>query len=124
MGDSPGRREGRGVEKQQGYIALDSEKAIAFGFTSDKFHGYLWELDGSIYISLIISLKPRQGHLSALFDAIWRAGYAVKVPTPSARMVAILTQKGFSQTWELCGDMEDVVEVWVKSPIMEATECS
>jgi len=103
-------------EQGQGYIALDSEKAVALGFTSDKFHGYLWEMDGSIIISLIISLKPGQGHLSALFDAIWRAGYAVKVPIPSGHMVAILTQKGFTQTWEPCGDMEDIVETWVKQP--------
>lgn len=108
-------------DPQQGYIALDSEKAIAFGFTSDKFYGYLWEQDGSIMISLITSLKPGQGNLSALFDAILQAGYAVKVPIPMGYMKAILIQKGFMQILELCGD--DVTEVWVKQPTEEATEC-
>lgn len=104
------------TDSQKGIIVLDSEKAIALGFTSDKFHGYLWQLDGSIMVSLIISLKPGEGNLSALFDAIWQAGYAVKVPTPSGRMAAILTKKGFTQTWEPVKEINDMVEIWVKQP--------
>lgn len=100
----------------QGLIALDSEKAVALGFTSDKFHGYLWQLDGSIMISLIISLKPGQGNLSALFDAILQTGYAVKVPIPMGHMKAILIQKGFTQTLEPYEEINDMIEVWVKQP--------
>ena len=106
------------MDGQQGLIELDSEKGAALGFTSDKFYGYLWQLDGSIWVSLIISLKPGRGNLSALFDAIWAAGYAVKVPTPSGRMAAILTRKGFTETWEPAKEINDMVEVWVKQPAL------
>jgi len=101
----------------EGIIELDSEFAIELGFTSDKFFGYLWRHPTEIYISHIESLQQGQGNLSKLFDAIWRRGYTIKVPTPFARMQAILEHKGFEQTWEeFEGLSGEACEVWVRKP--------
>lgn len=81
-------------------IELDTEFAKEIGFTSDKFQGYLWKVEGTIYISAIRSLKPRQGNLTALFNAIWGKGYQIKVPEPLPLMEYICRQKGFTRTIE------------------------
>jgi len=79
-------------------------------FPAEQFDGYLWRYSDAVYLSLIISLKPGCGNLSRLFDAIWKTGRAVKVPTPFAHMQAILRAKGFQET------SEGACEVWVKPP--------
>ena len=81
-------------------IDLDTEFAKEIGFTSDKFQGYLWRVEGSIYISVIRSLKPRQGNLTALFNAIQERGYQLKVPEPLSLMEYICRKKGFTRTVE------------------------
>ena len=98
-----------------GMVELDSPFAKEVGFTSDKFEGYLWLHPDCVYISFIVSTSEGQGNLSKLFDAIWERGYKIKVPTPFARMEAILEKKGFEHTWEPAswGGPEEV-EVWVK----------
>ena len=97
-------------------IHLDTPFAKELGFTSDRFEGWLGQKDGYIYISFIESLQPGQGNLSELFDNILKLGYGVKVPTPFARMKAIITKKGFTQTEEPFApemDVMDPCEVWV-----------
>jgi hypothetical protein len=84
------------------------------GFTPDKFEGYLWLTDRAIYISLVVSLDERKGHVRGLIDRILASGYTVKVPVPSVRMESILRRKGFTQTWEP-GEL-GACEVWVKAP--------
>lgn len=97
---------------KDGIIEPDSPEARVFGFTSDKFSGYLWKLENCIWISLVLSKKPGQSNFSKLLGKIWREGYSIKVPTPSNPMKAILSKKGFTETWE---DSElGAVEVWVK----------
>lgn len=95
-------------------IALDSPFGRGLGFTSDKFFGYLWLRDNAVYISLIESLHPGRGQFSALLDAIWQRGLAVKVPTPLGSMRSILDHKGFHQTWEPFDELGEACEVWVK----------
>ena len=89
-------------------INLDSKKAKEFGFTSDKFDGYLWDKGDCIWISLIISLQEGRGNVRKLIGAIAESGYIVKVPVPFARMQNICERMGFHHTSE--SDCEDV---WV-----------
>jgi len=99
---------------EPGYIGLDSEAGKRFGFTSDKYGGWLWERDGAIYVSFIATRDEGRGDLSALFNAILAAGLTVKVPTPLGKMRNILERKEFTLTHEPTelGDCE----VWVKRP--------
>ncbi len=97
-------------------IHPDTPFAKEIGFTSDKFVGWLGENKGYIYISFIESLQPGKGHLSELFENILKQGYGIKVPTPFARMKAIIEKKGFRQTEEPFApemDIMDPCEVWV-----------
>ena len=98
----------------EGIIELDSDFAKGLGFTSDKFEGYLWGYPSEIYISFIESRQQGQGNLSKLFDEIWKRGLRIKVPTPFARMEAILKHKGFKQTWEYSETFMEDCEVWIK----------
>jgi len=97
----------------KGMIVPDSEKGRAFGFTSDRFDGYLWESGKRVMTSFIESLQQGQGHLSELFRNIEAAGYYVAVPTPLPRMEAILKRKGFIPHTET-SELGDPVEVWMK----------
>jgi hypothetical protein len=79
-------------------IPLDSEKAIQFGFTSDRFSGWLREADDFVWISFIVSKEPGKGNLKMLFDTIEKNGYKIIVPTPSNRMVKICMERGMVKT--------------------------
>ena len=106
-------------------IELDSEWGKKLGFTSDKFSGYLWKREEYVFISFIESLNQGEGNLSALFNKIQELGYGIKVPTPFARMKAIIKKKGFIQTEEpFAPDAEiyDPCEVWVKEPMVVGTK--
>ena len=94
---------------KDGIIKIDTRRAKKFGFTSDKYFGWLWKKGNYITISLIES----KGYLLALFNSILRVGYGIKVPTPFAKMQRILELKGFKQTYEWDKDFGEV-EIWVK----------
>ena len=79
---------------KNGIINLNTNRAKSHGFTSDKFHGYLWKRDILIWISNITSIAPGKGNIRALFDNIEKAGYCLMVPTPSNRMKAICERRG------------------------------
>ena len=78
-----------------GQIDPDSEAGKLIGFTSDKFEGWLWKSGDRVMISMIISLQPNKGNLSALFKAIEAQGLRVAVPTPFVHLEAIIKSKGF-----------------------------
>ena len=99
-----------------GMIKLDSPLGKEFGFTGDKFDGYLWKTDDVVIISFIMSKTPGKGHFSTLLDAIWREGYTIHVPTPLGQMLPILEAKGFEQTWEWSKGFQDNVEIWARGP--------
>ena len=93
---------------EDGPIHLDTEDGKALGFTSDKFiHSWLWKVEDIIYISFIASKDEGKGNLIKLFQAILDAGYGIKIPTPSNRMLKI-TQKfgGFKLSKENTEDGE------------------
>ena len=102
-------------------IDLDTPLANELGFTSDKFDGYLWKSGNYVVISFIISLQEGQGHLSNLFKTIESKGFGIKVPTPFARMKAIIMEKGFKKTEEWFEEADCPVEIWVKNPQSLAT---
>lgn len=99
-----------------GEILPGSEVGNLFGFTPERFDGWLWKKDGKIIISFIQSLQPEQGHFKALVKAIHDAGYPVVVPTPLGRMAHILAHWGFthSRVWD--DVYQDNVELWTKKP--------
>lgn len=94
-----------------GQIDPDSAVGKELGFTSDKFEGWLWKTGDQVMISMIISLKEGHGNLSALFKAIEEHGYSIAVPTPFARMKAILKRKGFHPYREMDAELGPC-EVW------------
>lgn len=93
-------------------VPIGSPLADRFGFTADRFDGWMWRVDKDIYISFVVSKKPGCGNLSRLFDAIWANGYRVKVPTPLGTMPDILRHKGFVMTTE--NTELGPCEVWLK----------
>jgi len=97
-----------------GEIKLDSEKGKKLGFTSDLFSRYLWERDGYIFTSFIISKNEGKGNLRKLFETILKAGFGIKVPTPFPRMEAICKKLGFRQTMEWSKELKEGVEIYVK----------
>ena len=96
---------------EDGIIELGSPLAIKFGFTKEKFSGYLWKRHKMILISLVESLQPNKGNFSKLLNMIWNEGFCVGVPTPLGKMQSILEKKGFQPYRD-----EDCV-LWIKEPI-------
>jgi len=94
-------------------INPDSPRGKEFGFTSDLFDGYLWQIDDSIYFSLILSKKPREGNLKRLMKTILDKGLTVKVPTPLGLMTTILDKYGFEEIEEPF-PLGGTVQVWMK----------
>ena len=92
-------------------MKIDPSNDSPWGFTPDRFDGYLWDCGERILISFIESKDPGKGHLSELFLRIEQSGKRVAVPTPLGQMESILKHKGFLPHVEndpVCGP----VEVW------------
>lgn len=94
-------------------IDVDSNEAKAFGLTSDLFDGYLWRKGDQIWVSMIISKEPGQGHFKQVVKNIEDAGYKVVVPCPLGVMPEILKHWGFKPGHVFTGD--DVVEIWTRA---------
>ncbi len=101
-------------EWPDGKIEPSNTVGAALGFTSNKFDGWLWKTGNQIVISMLISKQEGKGHLSALFTEIERRGLTIAVPTPFARMRAILKRKGFKPHMEIDADFGEPVELWTK----------
>lgn len=80
-------------------IDLNSELAISFGFTPDKFDGWLWQTDNTIWVSFITSLEEGKGNVKQLFDNIESKGFDIIVPAPFARMKKICEARGMEMHW-------------------------
>ena len=81
-----------------GIIELDTKIAKQFGFTSDKFNGYLWRVNNTIVVSLIESKYEGKGNVRQLLQNILHFGYDVFVPLPFTRMRSICQSLGFEET--------------------------
>ena len=100
--------------QDDGIIELDSEVGREFGFTSDKFDGWLGKQGNYIYVSFIISKQPNQGNFHNLIEAIHKHGFMIKVPTPFFRMKIWCKNHHFKRTIEE-GEPMGRVEVWVET---------
>ena len=98
----------------EGIITVDSDFGKLFGFTSDKFDGWLGKRGKYIYISFIISKNPNQGNFHNLVEAIHKREFKIKVPTPFWRMKIWCKNHHFKRTFEFDKDMGRV-EVWVET---------
>jgi len=98
-------------ENGNGAIFPDSIEGKELGFTSDKysFASYLFRQDKVITISFIETITPGSGHFSLLLDNLKKAGYSIRVPTPSNLMRVILIKKDFIGTRDNNG-----CEIWVE----------
>jgi len=106
---------GKGIDMDDGIIEVDSELGRTMGFTSDVWaeDSYLWKMGRDIWISLIISLRPRNGNLRRLFEAILKQGYGIAVPTPLGLMNLILLQWGFvRREGATCPDSNEPLELF------------
>lgn len=101
---------------EDGIITLDSERGKEFGFTSDRFDGYLWKVGEYIVVSLIVSHAA--GNFRDLVASIQSKGYGVKIPTPLGRMEYIVRKNGYQMQIEE-DELMGPVEVWV----LEAKPC-
>ena len=99
----------------EGIIEIDSDKAKKYGFTSDKFFGWLWAKNNSIIISFIESKYPGKGNFRALVNNILNHNLSVEIPTPLGKMQKIVRENGFKQKFVQDPEM-GMVEVWIKSP--------
>ena len=98
---------------EDGIIELDTDRAALFGFTSDRFDGYLWKEGDYIIVSFIVSLE--RGNFKQLVQAIQDNGYGVKIPTPMGRMQSIVRKAGYRQT-EVVDAVSGLVEIWTLDP--------
>lgn len=98
-----------------GMIAVDSERGMELGFTSDRFSAdsYLWEEPERIMVSLIFSRTP--GNFRYLVRRIHEQGKAVAVPTPLGDMRQIVEKCGYRFALEEDEAMGETCEVWTCS---------
>lgn len=107
-----------------GMISPGSPAGNLLDFTEDLFEAdsYLWRTDNEITVSLIFSRYEGKKNLSRLFRRIEELGFEIAVPTPFARMQAILEHWGFVGKMELCEDLDDWVEYWRKPKAPEVPD--
>lgn len=98
----------------QGPIEPGDEVADRIGFLKSLFEGYLFMDGQQVYISVIRSLHPRQGHLQSFVNALLQSGFTVKIPTPFLGMKFFLLKNGFKKTVEFDERFDADIEVWVK----------
>jgi hypothetical protein len=98
-----------------GLIEPDSPLALEFGFSSDRWAGYLWRDGDCILLSLVIARQPGRGSLSRLIRAVEARGYRVAIPTPLWRMRAILEHWGWQPREERY--LNEPVEVWERPAV-------
>ena len=87
---------------KDGIIELGTPEADNFGFTADKFFGWLWRKseENMIIISFIESKQQGKGNVRKLIQTILDQGHNVLVPEPFLRMQEILKSMGFSSGYK------------------------
>ena len=82
-----------------------------YGFTPDRFDGWLWDNGDRVLISFVESKQPGKGHFSEMVRRIEESGKRVAVPTPLGKMEFILKKWGFAPHIEQ-DPMLGSVEIW------------
>ncbi|MFZ2446902.1 MAG: hypothetical protein WAW37_11145 [Syntrophobacteraceae bacterium] len=96
-------------------IVPDSPEAVALGYTSDKFQGYLGRKGKSVYIWQVRSRDPGKGNFSRLVQNMLASGLTVKIPTPIGKMRDFVRRGDFVPAHGFNPE-GDEFEVWVKEP--------
>lgn len=60
-----------------------------FGWTPDKFTGYLYIIDKTVWIKVIQSLERGRGNFRTLLDTLKSQGYTIKIVDPMRIMEMI-----------------------------------
>lgn len=94
----------------------DDPRVKRFGWTKQKFKGYLSIEGKTIWVSSIWSKQMGQGNFSRLVKKIHKAGYKIKVPSPFPRMEAICQHLGFTKTHEMFDEIDCISIVYVLAP--------
>lgn len=94
-----------------GRIDPDSPWGKEFGFTSDKFDGWLWKERGWIIVSFIECKEPGCGHFKKLIRSIKDFCFDVAVPTPMPQMEAILKKWDWHPNY-ISDPTFGTVEIW------------
>jgi len=87
-----------------------------YGWTADKFRGYLSIEDKTIWVSTAYSLQKGKGNYSKLIRNLHQAGYQIKVPSQFPRMIQICKHLGFTETTELFPEAGESIIVYVMDP--------
>lgn len=98
---------------ENGIIMPSSLRGKEFAYDKKHYGGYLWKKDNTITISFIQTYPQGKGFLSKLINNIIAKGYKCEVPTPFARMRAILEKKQFTKKFVYDEDFGCDVEVYV-----------
>ena len=101
------------MSTKDGIIKLDSLEGKRFGFTRDRYRGWLWRKGDTIYVSLIECVTPGCGDFRRLVETIRAQGLVVKVPTPLGKMCQICEHMGFEGTREYVQELEAWTDVMV-----------
>lgn len=96
-------------------IRPDGRHADLFGFTSDKFDGWMWREGGVIVLTLVISKSSTKDALKDLVNRILEEGFTIKIRAPLAPMRKFAEKNGFIPSIEW-GASDRRIDVWVKSP--------
>ena len=75
--------------------------ADVFGFTQEKFYGWLEILeDGRLYLYYICSKEPKKGHVTTLIKYWVGLGLDVRIVRPCDEMQSIIKKLGFVEDFE------------------------
>lgn len=103
----------------EGYeVNAGTRLADVFGFTQEKFYGWMEVLeDGRLYLYYISSREPCRGHTTTLIKYWLGLGLDVRVVRPCDEMQRILTRLGFVEDFEDLPHrykVEGQINVWRK----------
>jgi hypothetical protein len=107
------------IKIADGIIRLGTDRGRRFGFVPELFDGYMWKAGDAVYISVILSKDEGKGNFRDLVARIRALGFAVKIPTPSARMAEIVRKNGYREASEWDDAYGCDVALWVLDPPKE-----
>lgn len=102
---------------KDGIIDLDTKRAAQFGFTRDKFNGYLWKTGNAIRVCLIVSQHRGRGDFRRLVEAIHANGFICEVVNPLAQMERIVRKNGYALRFETDGTFGEPVAIYSLAPM-------
>jgi hypothetical protein len=103
-------------QKKPDFVCLPGDPRVKkYGWIKSKFEGYLSFVpeENTIYVSSIWSKQRGRGNFSHLVKNIRKAGFTVKVPSPSPLMEGICKHLGFINKPEFFPEIGETIECYV-----------